>query len=283
MHQIYTLPNPAAPNNLIAPLLYPLNFEFGGEAFFYTNYSDSAVITWQNVDNVIQDGPFTFQIIIVAPNYIKFQYHEIGEDLFYRWFVGIENEDGTIGSEVNKYSPYIRDDIAVEFNLEPIPEPLDWISIDSSLGTILPYESNLVEVNFNSDNLELGEFNATLHIASNDPYSRLNFIPVIMSIVEPTNVSENANGSPQSFLLNQCYPNPFNAETMVKYNLNYASVIKVEVYNILGRKIETLFDGKQELGEYQILWNANDHPSGIYFYRIQAGDYTETKKMVLLR
>lgn len=281
--QIFALPNPDAPNDMLAPFLYPLNFEFGGEAYFYTNYSDSAVITWENVFNIIQGGPFTFQIILVAPNYIKFQYDDVGEDLFYRWFVGIENADGTIGSEVNKYSPYIRDDIAVEFNWAPLPEPLNWISIDSSIGTVPPYENNLVEVSFTAENLDLGEYSATLQIASNDPNNRLNIIPVNMRIIEPTNVPGNADTSPRYFSLNQNYPNPFNVETLIEYNLEIASEIKIEIYNILGSKVETLFNGEKPAGNHQIIWNAESQPSGVYFYRLQAGDYTEIRKMVLLK
>ena len=281
--QVFTLPNPAAPNNILAPLFYPLNFEFGGEAYFYTNYSDSAVITWQNVFNIIQAGPFTFQIMLVAPDYIKFQYGDIGEDSFYRWFVGIENDDGTIGSEVHKYSPYIRDYVAVEFNWAPLPEPLDWISIDSSIGTIPPYGNNFVEVSFNAENLDLGGHNAILLLACNDPYNRTNIIPVTMNVVEPTKVSENTEKLPQYISLNQCYPNPFNAKTTIKFNLEIASEVKVEIYNILGRRVETLFDGNKPAGNHQIIWNAENQPSGIYFSRIKAGDFTETKKMVLLR
>ena len=57
----------------------------------------------------------------------------------------------------------------------------------------------------------------------------------------------------------------------------------IEIYDILGRKVETLVEGDKSIGEHQVVWNANDHTSGVYFYRIQVGDYTETKKMVLLR
>ena len=281
--QAFTLPNPDPPNNMLSPLLYNLNFEFGGEAYFYTNYSDSAIITWQGVFNIIQGGPFTFQIILVAPDYIKFQYDDIGEDLFYRWIVGIENDDGTIGSEVNKYSPYIRDDIAVEFNWAPLPEPLDWISIDSALGTIAPYSNNQIEIIFDAENLDSGPHNAVLQLACNDPNNSLNTIPVAVNVVEPTEVSDTDEKPPYHFSLNQCHPNPFNASTTIRYSLLEFSRVSIEIYDILGRKIETINEGEIPAGEYQIIWNAENKPSGVYFYRIQAGDFSETKRMVLLR
>lgn len=281
--QIYTIPNPAAPNNLLAPLFYNLNFEFGGEAFLYTNYSDSAVITWQNVFNVIQAGPFTLQIILVAPDYIKFQYGDIGEDLFYRWFVGIENDDGTIGSEVNKYSPYIRDNVAVEFNWAPLPAPLDWISIDSTIGTVSPYSWDYVDIVFNAENLSLGEYSAVLQLACNDPYNRTNLIPVTMNVVEPTKINGNDGRYPELISIIHCYPNPFNTSTTISYALLEPSEVSIEIYDLLGRKIETIDEAEKPAGEHKLIWDAADLPSGVYFYRLQAGDAVETRRMVLLK
>ena len=281
--QAFTLPNPDPPNNMLSPLLYNLNFEFGGEAFFYTNYSDSVVITWKDVLNVIQDGPFTFQIILVAPDYIKYQYREIGVDPFYRWIVGIENDNGTIGSEVNKYRPYIRDDVAVEFNWAPLPQPLDWISVDSALGTIAPYNSDLVEITFDAENLDAGIHSAALQLACNDPLNNLNVISVTVNVVEPTEISQNADKSTSYFSLSQCRPNPFNASTTISYSLREFSTVSIEIYDIVGRKVETIIEGEKPAGEHQLIWNSNNQPSGVYLYCIQADDYTETKKMVLLR
>ncbi|MCP4634011.1 MAG: T9SS type A sorting domain-containing protein [candidate division Zixibacteria bacterium] len=104
-----------------------------------------------------------------------------------------------------------------------------------------------------------------------------------MSVVEPTNVVENNEISPKYLSSNKSSPNPFNTTTIIKYNLKIASEIKVEIYNILGRKVETINEGEKPSGEHQIIWNAKDQPSGVYFYRIKAGDYSETKKMVRLK
>jgi len=89
--------------------------------------------------------------------------------------------------------------------------------------------------------------------------------------------------TPIKFILSQNYPNPFNASTKISYSLSEQSEMTVEIYDILGRKVEAIDEGEQTSGEHQLVWNAKDHPSGIYFYRIKAGDYTDTKKMVLLR
>ncbi len=88
---------------------------------------------------------------------------------------------------------------------------------------------------------------------------------------------------PSSFELLQNHPNPFNARTVIGYSLPRSMEVSIEVYDVLGRKIETLTSGHQPGGYYEVSWNAGEVPSGIYFYRIQAGENTETRKMLLLR
>ncbi|MEE9119299.1 MAG: T9SS type A sorting domain-containing protein [Calditrichia bacterium] len=88
---------------------------------------------------------------------------------------------------------------------------------------------------------------------------------------------------PRKYLLNQNYPNPFNASTTIQYSLPSASDVTIDIYDLLDRKVETLVQGEQKAGHHQVIWGAKDQSSGIYFYRIQAGDYAETKKMVLLK
>jgi hypothetical protein len=88
---------------------------------------------------------------------------------------------------------------------------------------------------------------------------------------------------PSSFTLNQNYPNPFNAQTIIEYGLPVTSHIIIEVFDLLGRKVATLENRQQQAGFYQVTWNAAAQPSGIYFYRVQAGDKVETKRMMLIK
>ncbi len=88
---------------------------------------------------------------------------------------------------------------------------------------------------------------------------------------------------PQVFSLSQNYPNPFNAATVIRYALPELAHVKIEIYDILGRRTETLIDMKQQAGYHQITWNADERSSGIYVYRIEAGNNAETRKMLLLR
>ena len=88
---------------------------------------------------------------------------------------------------------------------------------------------------------------------------------------------------PINFSLSANYPNPFNAMTIIRYTLPSTSDVTISIYDILGGRVETLIQGEQPAGYHQVVWDASDHSSGIYFYRIQAGNYTEAKKMLLLK
>ncbi len=88
---------------------------------------------------------------------------------------------------------------------------------------------------------------------------------------------------PNVFSLLPNYPNPFNPMTEIRYTLPKECLIRLEVFDILGRRVATLVDGFQRAGYKSIRWDGDGMASGIYFYRLKAGDYTKVRKMVLIR
>jgi len=98
-----------------------------------------------------------------------------------------------------------------------------------------------------------------------------------------TEVERNAGRVPTSFNLDQNYPNPFNPSTAVRYSLGTSAHVVLSVFNTLGQQAATLVDEQKEAGSYSVKWNATNAPSGIYFYRLQAGHYSEIKRMTLLK
>jgi hypothetical protein len=88
---------------------------------------------------------------------------------------------------------------------------------------------------------------------------------------------------PQRFSLIQNYPNPFNASTIIKYELPVQSHVVIDVFDIMGRRVTTLQNGIETAGYHQVVWDAGDISSGMYFYRLQAEDYSEVKKMMLVK
>ncbi|MCP4582732.1 MAG: T9SS type A sorting domain-containing protein [candidate division Zixibacteria bacterium] len=93
----------------------------------------------------------------------------------------------------------------------------------------------------------------------------------------------NESALPTEFSLAQSFPNPFNASAIIKYGLPKSSEVTIVVYDLLGRRVATLENGPKSAGYHQVVWQANNHPSGLYFYNIQASDYSNTKKMLLLK
>jgi uncharacterized protein (TIGR02145 family) len=88
---------------------------------------------------------------------------------------------------------------------------------------------------------------------------------------------------PKEFFLLQNYPNPFNPQTKISFSVPKESYITLKVYDLLGREVATLVQDTKQQGEYSVTWNADNVPSGVYFYKLLAGDFVETKKMVLMK
>ncbi|MGB3478965.1 MAG: T9SS type A sorting domain-containing protein, partial [bacterium] len=101
-------------------------------------------------------------------------------------------------------------------------------------------------------------------------------------------VDDDPDELPARFHLAQNYPNPFNPNTTIAYSLPRASRVRLSVYNIEGRLVTTLVDETQSAGDHSVDWNGTDAghapvASGVYFYRLDTGEYTESQKMVLLK
>jgi len=122
-----------------------------------------------------------------------------------------------------------------------------------------------------------GYFNFKVEVMSDDRTYWVDSMKVI------TGVSEESDEIPTEFLLAQNYPNPFNPSTSINWQLPVRSQVTLKVYNILGSEIATLVNEEKPAGTYEATWQAANLPSGVYFYRIQAGSFISTRKMLLLK
>ena len=108
-------------------------------------------------------------------------------------------------------------------------------------------------------------------------------------LVQPRRLGQlEARWAPRAFALHANYPNPFNPSTAIRYQLAAASQVRLELYDVLGQKVRTLVHEVQPAGYYQVAWDSLNEAgapvaAGVYFYRLQAGDFTQVRKLLLLK
>jgi hypothetical protein len=110
----------------------------------------------------------------------------------------------------------------------------------------------------------------------------LDYLALPRNIIS-TAVDNKTRTTPNSYVLEQNYPNPFNPSTMIRYSLPHSEFVKIFVYDVLGRQIAVLVNKRQDAGVHETPFDASLLPSGVYFYRIDAGTFTQSKKMMILK
>ncbi len=103
------------------------------------------------------------------------------------------------------------------------------------------------------------------------------------AVNQKTSVPTITGGTPRLFALNQNYPDPFNPSTKISYSIPATGLVTLKVYNILGQEVQTLFSGMRNAGNYETTFDGSKLASGVYFYRLQAGNQTLVKKMLMLK
>ncbi|HOD53090.1 MAG TPA: M14 family zinc carboxypeptidase [Candidatus Cloacimonadota bacterium] len=168
-----------------------------------------------------------------------------------------------------------------------LPGSPSWLGMIPNQGHLGSNESVQVTVNASGQYLTAGTYMADMHIMSNDPVTPEIIVPVSM-IVNPNSTEENPQLITDNHLFKN-YPNPFNPETNIRFNVAKDSRVKIEVFNIKGQKVSTLTDRMYSKGGYQVIWNGKDANnnavgSGIYFYKMSINNQNiSTQKMMLIK
>jgi hypothetical protein len=98
-----------------------------------------------------------------------------------------------------------------------------------------------------------------------------------------TSIHITSSELPSEFFLRQNYPNPFNPTTTIKFQITISKFVKLSVFDMLGHEVATLMNEQLKPGMYEVEWDGTGYSSGTYYYKLFAGDYVETKKMILMK
>ena len=110
-----------------------------------------------------------------------------------------------------------------------------------------------------------------------------NYVRLVRDVEQTTGLNEKDNSTPSSFFLGQNYPNPFNPSTTISFLIPFSGDTSLKIYNIIGQKIDELVNKYLPSGNYSFQWNAQEQSNGVYFYRLETDNFTQTKKMILLK
>lgn len=127
-----------------------------------------------------------------------------------------------------------------------------------------------------------GPYTGEIVVTSTDTVTGAITVPVSVTFM-PTSVGEASGGVPVSYALHQNYPNPFNPSTIIKFDLPHQSHVVLRLYDILGREVRSVLDETRTAGFHTAVVDASTLASGVYYYRIDAGNFIATRKMILLK
>jgi len=179
------------------------------------------------------------------------------------------------------------DNMNIFISNEPIPGEIRPGITDIGLNVISPGMGSIAEITFDVDqDATPGTLNLTLSdVLVIDTYGLSLPVTVdngVFTILDPTMVKNEKSQIPKSYGLEQNYPNPFNPVTRIKFSLPEQQLVQIEVFDATGKSIYDLLNKTMTAVNHQVEFNAENLPSGIYFYRIQEGEFQDVKKMILL-
>ncbi|HBZ86368.1 MAG TPA: hypothetical protein DEO67_04425 [Candidatus Edwardsbacteria bacterium] len=159
----------------------------------------------------------------------------------------------------------------------------DWITIDPTSGTVAAAGNSNVTFSFNATGLSLGTYSDTVCLASNDLANNPKKIPVSMTVGASGVSGKPQAGNPAVFALQNAWPNPARGQVNFRYQLPRAAQVDIKVYNVLGQTVKSFDRGLQEPGHYSLKWSDANVAEGVYFVRLQAGNYRATRKFVVVQ
>ncbi|MEZ4691591.1 MAG: T9SS type A sorting domain-containing protein, partial [Ignavibacteria bacterium] len=272
------IPTSAEPNNALYPFWDDLDLRTAGNVYYQNDAANNRfIVEYKNVPHYSTGELYTFQVMLYSDGRIFYQYLDMTASLVNSCTIGTENAAGSTGLQVVYNAAYLHNNLAIK-----IEKGLAWLDENPSSGTVTPGGSQSVDVIFNSTGLATGVYTGVMNVNSNDPLRPVKTIPVKLT-VGVVGVENNVTGIPSEFALNQNYPNPFNPTTNLEFGIPELEFVSLKIYDMLGKEVKTLVNETKPAGRYRISFDGSDLASGVYYYKIQAGDFVETKRMLLLK
>ncbi len=157
-----------------------------------------------------------------------------------------------------------------------------WATITPAVGTVPGFQRREITMNCNFTNFRSAHHTVSLFL-SNDVLNTTIELPVTIDVLTAIGDHPGDDLIPRAYSLSQNYPNPFNPSTTIHYTLKEAALTTLSVYNIRGQQVAQLVNGQQSAGAYNVNFDASGLPSGMYFYRLESGDFSQAAKMILLK
>ncbi|MCA9753324.1 MAG: S8 family serine peptidase, partial [Gemmatimonadetes bacterium] len=178
-------------------------------------------------------------------------------------------------------------DAQLNYNVSIVGGPLSWLDTSATSGSVPAAGSGSLDVLFDATGLASGPYTATLRLTTNDPDESQVDVPITLDVSGSTDVIVGAQ--PTAFELANPQPNPFGSATTIVYAIpNEAQAVSIAVYDVAGKLVRTLVNGVQPVGRHVAIWDGRDASgsrvaSGVYFTRMDAGEFSDVKKVTLLK
>jgi len=159
----------------------------------------------------------------------------------------------------------------------------EWLSFVSPFGTLEQNDNADVEIVSHATTISPGTYTAQIIISSNDPAQRTMTKTFSLVVLPSNSVQRNEQQLPSKISLSQNFPNPFNPTTTISFALPKTMFVTLKIFSVLGNEIATLVNGVEQAGLHQRTFDGTSVASGMYYYRFVAGDFRETKKLLLIK
>ncbi|TNE69454.1 T9SS type A sorting domain-containing protein [bacterium] len=159
--------------------------------------------------------------------------------------------------------------------------PYKWMDVKEQYVTVKPGESGTSNLVFNAKDKAPGTYTVNMTVKTNNDGEHVFDVPIQLTIAETVS-NENEMGI-EKFELAQNFPNPFNPTTKISFSIPQASNVQLQIFDMLGRNVATVLNTNVAAGKHDVDFDANHLASGMYLYRIQAGTYSATRKMMLIK